>query len=101
MQIKFTKYNGPDGMYYIKMHDENGSTLLQCTGCSTELDNITCQADIRRAAANDASYERSSTSDDIWYFSLRSPDGRTIAISRHFQSQQDMERSIAEIKSSM
>ena len=101
MQIKFTKYSGPDGMFYIKMHDENGSTLLQCTGCRTESDNITCQSDIRRAAANEASYERSSTSGGIWFFSLRSPDGRTIAISRHFQSQQDMERSISEIKSSM
>lgn len=101
MQIKFTKYSGPDGMYYIKMHDEHGRTLLQCTGCKSESDNINCQNDIRRAAANEASYERSSTSEGIWFFSLRSPDGRTIAISRHFQSQQDMERSISEIKSSM
>ncbi|HAX50268.1 MAG TPA: hypothetical protein PK605_12175 [Ignavibacteria bacterium] len=99
MHTNFTKYHGPDGLHYVKLQDSEGVAVLQCTGCPSDCDTVNCIADIRRAAASDANYVRTSTTDSRWFFSLRSPDGRTIAVSRHFMSQPEMERAITELKS--
>jgi uncharacterized protein YegP (UPF0339 family) len=99
MNLKMSTYLGPDGLYHVKLQDYQGKTILQCTGCKSEADNTTCLIDIRRAAASEAQYQCSSTTDGRWFFSLRSPEGKTIAVSAHFGSQQEMERAIAELKS--
>lgn len=99
MQIIISKYQGPDGLYYLKLQDYEGKTILQCTGCKSAADSTSCLIEIRRAAASEAQYQRSSTTDGKWFFSLRSPEGRTIAVSSQFGSQQEMERAIAELRS--
>ena len=99
MHTNFTKYRGPDGLHYNKLSGSDGLTILQCTGCESEAETSNCMIAIRRAAASDANYERTTTTDGRWFFSLRSPEGRTIAVSRHFGSQPEMERAIAELKS--
>ena len=101
MPTRFEKYSGPDGMHYVKLLDNSGMTLLQCTGCSAESNYTNCINRIRTSAQNDALYERSSTFEGKWYFTLRSPDGATIAISRMHASSAELEHVIATVKSSV
>ena len=101
MPTRFESYSGPDNIYYVKLLDESGRIILQCTGCASSSDNVKCINRIRSSAQNDALYERSSTPDGKWYFSLRSPDGATIAISRMHASSSELEHAIAAVKSTV
>ena len=101
MPTRFEVYAGPDNTHYVKLVDSAGRIILQCTGCSTSADNVRCIHTIRTSAQNDALYERSSTPEGKWFFSLRSPDGATIAISRMHDSSAELEHAIAAVKSSV
>jgi hypothetical protein len=101
MPTRFESYAGPDDVYYVKLIDGTGRIILQCTGCPSATDNVRCINKIRSSAQNDALYERSSTPEGKWYFSLRSPDGATIAISRMHSSSAELEHAIAAVKSAV
>lgn len=101
MPNRFERYSGPDGLHYVKLLDETGRIILQCTGCSAENNYTNCINSIRSSALNDALYERSSTPEGKWFFTLRSPDGATIAISRMHATSAELEHSIAAVKTTV
>lgn len=101
MPTRFESYAGPDNIHYVKMLDNTGRVILQCTGCPSPLNNVKCINTIRSSAQNEALYERSSTPEGKWYFTLRSSKGETIAISRMHNSSAELEHAIAAVKSSV
>ncbi|NOS86915.1 MAG: YegP family protein [Ignavibacteria bacterium] len=101
MPTRFESYSGPDNVHYVKLIDNRGRIILQCTGCTSANENVKCINRIRSAAQNEALYVRSSTPEGKWYFALRSPDGATIAISRMHSSSAELEHAIAAVKSAV
>ncbi|HMQ79323.1 MAG TPA: YegP family protein [Ignavibacteria bacterium] len=101
MPTRFEKYSGPDGLHYVKMLDDSGRAILQCTGCPAESNYTNCVNRIRSAAQSDALYERRSTPEGKWYFTLRSPEGVTIAVSQMHTSSAELEHAIALVKNSV
>ncbi len=101
MQTRFETYSGPDGLHYVKLIDNSGRAILQCTGCPSESNYTNCINRIRGAAQSEELYERRSTPEGKWYFTLRSAEGATIAVSHMHSSSSELEHSIALVKSAV
>lgn len=101
MPTRFEKYSGPDGLHYVKLLDDSGRAILQCTGCPAESNYTNCINRIRSAAQSEALYERKSTPEGKWYFTLRSAEGETIAVSRMHASSTELEQAISTVKNAV
>jgi len=96
---KFVISKRSNGQFQFNLKANNGETILSSEGYTTKQ---SCQQGIESArsnATNDSRYDRQTSSNNKYYFTLKAANGEVIGTSELYESATGRETGIASVKS--
>lgn len=95
----FQTKTGKDGQYYFSLVDTNGHALLASEGYTTAAARQNGIESVKKNATDDKRYDRESSSNGKFYFTLKAHNGQVVGKSKMFETESDREEGIAAVKS--
>lgn len=97
---KFEMFTGADNQFYFRLKASNSEVILKSEGYTTKQNCRNGIASVKANAPTDSNYERLTSSNDKYYFNLRSAHNhQTIGTSSEmYESAQSRDNGIESVK---
>ena len=94
---KFTVSIRKNGEFQFNLKAGNGQTILSSEGYSSKSSCENGIASVRKNAADDARFERKTSTNGKFYFNLKATNGQVIGSSEMYESESSRENGIASV----
>lgn len=95
---KFVIKTRKDGEFQFNLKAGNGQDILVSEGYSTKASCNNGIESVKKNAPNDDRYERKTSSNSKFYFTLKATNGQVIGQSEMYESKASMENGIESVK---
>jgi len=95
---KFEVYTGKNGELYFRLTASNGEPVLSSEGYKSKESCLNGCDSVKRNGADDARYERKTSSNDKFYFVLKATNGQIIGQSQMYASETSRDNGIESVK---
>ncbi|TGD57283.1 YegP family protein [Flavobacterium humi] len=96
---KFVITKRKDGEFQFNLKAGNGQTILASEGYSTKANCENGIESVRKNSQEDARFEKKTSSNDKYYFSLKASNGQVIGSSEMYESAAGRDNGIESVKS--
>ncbi len=95
---KFTVKKGADDQYYFNLKAGNGEIILKSEGYTTEAACNNGIESVKKNAPDDNRYERKTSTNGKFHFSLKAGNGQIIGTSQLYETEAGRDNGIESVK---
>jgi hypothetical protein len=92
---QFSVKTGKDGQFYFNLKADNGQIILQSEGYTSRAGCDNGIESVRKNSGESDNYERNTSSNGKYYFTLKAGNGQVIGKSQLYESEDGMVNGIA------
>jgi uncharacterized protein len=96
---EFQVKTGNDGQFRFNLTAKNGQTILTSEGYKAKDSCENGIASVKKNSQDDSRFERKTSKDGQFYFSLNATNGQSIGKSEMYKTKDSMENGISSVKS--
>jgi len=98
MAARYELFKGVNGQFYFRLIAENGEQILQSEGYVSKQGVQNGISSVRANSPHDNRYEKRASSNDNYYFALKSGNREIIGMSQMYTTAQARDKGIASVK---
>ena len=95
---KFVLKTGSNGQYYFSLKADNGQKILGSEGYTSKAACENGIESVRKNATEDSRYEKKTSTNGKYYFTLKATNGQIIGTSEMYESESGRDNGIASVK---
>ena len=96
---KFVLKTGSNGQYYFSLKADNGQKILASEGYTSKAACENGIESVKKNATEDSRYEKKTSTNGKYYFTLKASNGQIIGTSEMYESESGRDNGIASVKS--
>lgn len=98
MAARYELFNGANSQFYFRLLAENGEQILRSEGYVSKQGAQNAISSVRANSPHDNRYEKRTSSNDNYYFVLKSGNREIIGMSQMYTTAQARDKGIASVK---
>ena len=95
---KFVLKTGSNGQYYFSLKADNGQKILGSEGYTSKAACENGIESVKKNATEDSRYEKKTSTNGKYYFTLKATNGQIIGTSEMYESEAALKKGIASVK---
>lgn len=95
---KFVMKAGANGQYYFSLKADNGQKILASEGYTSKAACENGIESVKKNATEDSRYEKKTSTNGKYYFTLKATNGQIIGSSEMYESESGRDNGIASVK---
>lgn len=95
---KFVLKTGSNGQYYFSLKADNGQKILGSEGYTSKAACENGIESVKKNATEDSRYEKKTSTNGKYYFTLKATNGQIIGTSEMYESESGRDNGIASVK---
>ena len=96
---KFVLKTGSNSQYYFNLKADNGQKILASEGYTSKAACENGIESVKKNATEDSRYEKKTSTNGKYYFTLKASNGQIIGTSEMYESESGRDNGIASVKS--